>query len=174
MEYVIKKHCDARIESYWFKPHKTTLSDEEVMQVYRNRDRLRENATKHELVVAQFLDDNDVYFIPQLPVFCPSSRVTYWADFFIPRGKVVIEVDGRSHDRPYEMTKDAYRDAEFEKKGFTVIRIRNTEVDSGAYKDLLAEVTQKCKCRHHKKHLRKQRRKSPVQNTEVQQSAVTV
>ena len=170
MEYVIKKHCDPRIEGYWFKPYKTTLSDEEVMAVYRNRDRLRENTTKHELIVAQFLDDNDVYFIPQLPVFCPSSRVTYWADFFIPRGKIVIEVDGKSHDRPYEMTKDAYRDAEFKRKGFTVIRIRNIDVDSEIYKDILAEVVQKCKCKHHKRHMHRRRRKQQVSNMKAQQA----
>lgn len=149
MERVIEKHCDPNIEKHFFDPKKTTLSDREISFVYANRDRLRENATKHELIIAKFLDDKDVYFIPQLPVFCRYTRTTFWADFFIPRHKVVIEVDGSSHYTERAMTRDAYRDAEFSCRGITVIRIKNSDVDSGKYVELLADVAERCKCRHH-------------------------
>lgn len=152
MHPIIAKHCDPRIEKFWFKPHKTTLSKEEISSVFRNRDRLRENATKHEIEVAKYLDEMDVYFIPQLPVFCANSRTTFWADLFIPRNKVVIEVDGNSHRRIREMTKDAYRDAEFKARGMEVIRIKNKDVDDGSYKVILQDIIERCKCRHHKRH----------------------
>lgn len=50
----------------------------------------------------------------------------YIADFLIPDRRLVVEIDGPSHD--HRQQYDAKRTAYIKRKGFTVIRFTNTEV----------------------------------------------
>ena len=45
------------------------------------------------------------------------------ADFLCRKAKLVVEVDGRHHDRPEQMAHDAKRDAYLVAHGYSVIRI---------------------------------------------------
>lgn len=49
----------------------------------------------------------------------------YIVDFYLPYKKLVIEVDGKSHDERREY--DRKRDWWIKKKGYSVIRIKNEE-----------------------------------------------
>ena len=53
-------------------------------------------------------------------------------DFFIPAGRLVVEVDGRSHDG--SLADDAQRDEALRQMGLRVLRVTNDEV--------LADVSQ--------------------------------
>ena len=144
MHPIIKKYSNRSYEKYWFNTNRTTLSEQKIASVLKNRDILRERATAQEIKVAMFLDKNNVTFIPQLPVFVRDSDLVYWADFFIPKNKIVIEVDGSSHNSLYNKGKDLYRDKVFEEKGFTVIRVKNNAVNDGSFASALAEVIETC------------------------------
>ena len=50
----------------------------------------------------------------------------YILDFYSPRGRLVVEVDGNIHD--YQPDEDAARTAYLEENGYRVIRFRNEEV----------------------------------------------
>ena len=49
-------------------------------------------------------------------------------DFFIPQLKLVIEIDGSSHDELVQSGKDKLRDRELERNGVKVIRIKSTDL----------------------------------------------
>jgi very-short-patch-repair endonuclease len=48
----------------------------------------------------------------------------YWADFFFPESKIVLEVDGASHYSKKAQLKDARRTRFIERLGYKVYRIR--------------------------------------------------
>jgi len=52
----------------------------------------------------------------------------YVVDFVTLSGKLVVEVDGVTHDTPTEIEKDDTRTRALEAFGFHVIRVSNTDV----------------------------------------------
>lgn len=54
--------------------------------------------------------------------------LNYIADFMCQKIKLIIEVDGSSHDSEEAMTRDRERQRRLEEIGFTVIRFTNEEV----------------------------------------------
>jgi len=50
----------------------------------------------------------------------------YIADFACPSAKLIIEIDGESHDT--RLGYDAERDADLRKRGWTIIRFSNEDV----------------------------------------------
>ncbi|MEG9545934.1 endonuclease domain-containing protein [Mannheimia sp. HC-2023] len=60
--------------------------------------------------------------------------LSYIVDFYCPKAKLVIELDGSQHYEPEHQTNDKIRDAELVSLGLTVLRFDNyrvmTEIDS--------------------------------------------
>ncbi|SEP58250.1 endonuclease domain-containing protein [Basfia succiniciproducens] len=54
--------------------------------------------------------------------------LNYIVDFYCPKAKLIIELDGSQHYEPDYQEKDALRDAELNSLGFTVMRFSNDEV----------------------------------------------
>jgi very-short-patch-repair endonuclease len=52
----------------------------------------------------------------------------YILDFYCPAARLAVEVDGRSHDIPEQVTHDYWRDAWLVKQGIQVLRVRDDEV----------------------------------------------
>ncbi|MDF1496944.1 MAG: endonuclease domain-containing protein [Patescibacteria group bacterium] len=52
----------------------------------------------------------------------------YIADFYCPKVKLAIELDGGIHDRPEQQRKDNIRDAIIKSHGVTILRFKNHEV----------------------------------------------
>ena len=52
----------------------------------------------------------------------------YIVDFYVPRGRLVIEIDGRQHTSPEHRQKDAERDEALSTFGITVARFSNDSV----------------------------------------------
>lgn len=87
---------------------------------------LREKANDYEHLMGEFLINNKIEFIHQAPfVFRP--RTIYFCDFFLPKQRIVIEIDGIYHKGEEQMKKDAQRDYAFKSIGIRVIRVFNEE-----------------------------------------------
>lgn len=52
----------------------------------------------------------------------------YIVDFYCPRAKLIIEIDGSQHFEEKNEQKDKERDTYLQALGFTVLRFNNTEV----------------------------------------------
>jgi very-short-patch-repair endonuclease len=86
---------------------------------------LRQNMTKAEVFLWMNLRKralNGARFRRQHPIG------PYIADFTCPAAKLIIEVDGATHSTPEELAYDARRTKYLENKGWTVIRVTNTDI----------------------------------------------
>ena len=54
--------------------------------------------------------------------------LSYIVDFYCAKARLIIELDGSQHYEPDYQEKDAFRDAELNSLGFTVMRFSNDEV----------------------------------------------
>ena len=87
---------------------------------------LRESANIYEHKIGELLINNGIDFIHQAPfVFRPKT--IYFVDFYLPKQRIVIEVDGSYHDSRTMRHKDSDRDYNFKSIGIRVIRVSNGE-----------------------------------------------
>ena len=66
----------------------------------------------------------------------------YIVDFYIPKIKLAIEVDGATHETEEERRRDAKRQSELESLGVTVVRFTNMEIYS-TMGDVLNDIRSK-------------------------------
>lgn len=84
---------------------------------------LRERANKYEKAVYNALKEKGAEFIHQAP-FVLDGKI-YFADFYIPALRTLIEVDGSSHDNVRNQRKDYLRDDSFASYKMNTVRIQN-------------------------------------------------
>ncbi len=86
---------------------------------------LRHNMTKEERHLwYDFLRDYPVKFTRQ------KVMGKYIADFYSPKAKVVLEIDGSQHYIEIGIEKDTERTAYLEQFGVVVVRIANNQVNN--------------------------------------------
>lgn len=90
-----------------------------------NAKGLSERATLAEQILKEALLEFNIPFEFQKPLY--SNHTCYIADFYILGRKLVVELDGSSHDGNKE--KDDLRTAKIKKHhGFEVMRFKNTAI----------------------------------------------
>lgn len=92
------------------------------------RMKLRNMPTKSEIIFKKYLNDNKIIFMFQKGFLNPFHRIV---DFYIPNGKIIIEIDGGYHKET--VNKDENKDKIWGDKGYVTIRITNDEVNSGSF-----------------------------------------
>lgn len=101
------------------------------MKVYYNQNLkvnarvLRNDSTASEIKLWNFLRNKQMkgyLFNRQKPI------LNYIADFYSNKLKLVIELDGYSHNLEEEYEKDLQKDLEFKKIGFKILRFEDNEV----------------------------------------------
>lgn len=90
---------------------------------------LREKANIYEHAMGELLINKNIGFIHQAPfVFRPQK--IYFADFYLPKYRIVIEVDGMYHNGNDMLVRDSERDYNFKSIGIRVIRVSNAETNN--------------------------------------------
>lgn len=87
--------------------------------------RLRANETEAEKILWTHLNGkkvNGLRFRRQHPI------LYFIADFFCPKAKLIIEVDGGIHKMPSQFEYDQNRDSELSAYGLKVLRFTNDQV----------------------------------------------
>ena len=88
-----------------------------------NAQSLRRNMTKEE---------KHLWYdcLKKLPITVKRQKVfgKYIADFYIPKAKIIIELDGSQHYSEEGEKADATRDDYFVKNGFIVLRYTNLQI----------------------------------------------
>lgn len=90
----------------------------------RNWARLYTNPTVHETVFERCISQYGKPYRAQHPFF----RYGVIVDFALIEDRIVVEIDGPSHDTPVQRYKDLLRDIRFEEDGWRVVRIPNRAV----------------------------------------------
>lgn len=89
---------------------------------------LIKKATKWELNFKIKLEKTKLPFIFQYPIIC-SNKKLYIIDFYLPKQKIAIELDGQWHYTPDMIKKDNLRTKALKKEGIRVLRIANCMED---------------------------------------------
>lgn len=96
---------------------------------------LRERANIYEHALGELLIKKKVDFIHQAPfVFRPKK--IYFAGFYLPSYRIVVEVDGVYHNGNEMVSRDAERDHNFKSIGIRVVRVANEETKDPAHLSL--------------------------------------
>lgn len=91
-------------------------------------NKLIKSATKWELKIKKMLDTLGEEYIFQHPVICAKKKL-YILDFYFPKTKIAIEIDGAQyHTTPEQKKKDNLRTRRLRKEGIIVRRLTNRQV----------------------------------------------
>jgi very-short-patch-repair endonuclease len=88
---------------------------------------LRKKATQWELEFHKKLEQVKVAFVFQYPVICNKKNL-FILDFYLPKHKLAIELDGAQHYTPSGQKYDKRRTSCLKKEGIQVIRFMNRQV----------------------------------------------
>lgn len=84
---------------------------------------LQERANKYEHLFGNFLIKHKVHFIHQAP-FVIDGHI-YFADFYLPEKRIVVEIDGDYHNGKYQQAKDRNKTDDLQFAGTKVVCIKN-------------------------------------------------
>ena len=109
-----------------------------LFQLKPNARTLRNTMTKAEHILWSRLRRKqllDLQFYRQKPI------LTYIVDFYCPKAKLVIELDGSQHYEVEHIEADKIRDQTLNSLGLYVLRFNNREVIS-SIENVIAHITQ--------------------------------
>lgn len=109
-----------------------TIADERIKE-------LRINSTRSEDRVIKLLDNLEYKYIFQYAIF--NEWYFLIADFYIPKYKLIIEVDGPSHFNIESRRKEAKRKRWLLGMGIVVLRIKNNATIEMTERDLKKRIT---------------------------------
>ena len=110
---------------------------------------LRQRATNGERNVMGCLKSIGAEFIPQAPFVLDDN--IYFADFYFPKQRIIVEVDGKSHLSSEKMQSDGERDKVFASYMIKTYRITNDKaLDNKFVMDFLSNLGIKTKSRVYK------------------------
>lgn len=104
----------------------------------RRRD-LRKHMTQSETLLWSAIRDKQL----NVKFHRQHSIGRFIADFCAPRLKLIIELDGITHDDPVVQEKDRVKQKFLEDRGFTVLHFKDSEV-LGNVDNVLNKIKQAC------------------------------
>lgn len=102
------------------------ISDSTRDWIETNMLRLRDCANVYEHKFGEYLIKKNVEFIHQAP-FILSGKI-YFADFYLPKYNLIVEIDGLYHSGMAQHEYDRFRDACFCGHKIKVLRLPNNAV----------------------------------------------
>ncbi len=96
-------------------------------KIYKAKE-FRKNGTKSERILWKYVLKNNKYHWKKQRI-----QNGYITDFYCVKLKLIIEVDGETHDTEENIIYDKSRSNIMEKKGYNVIRIRNEDIQTIIY-----------------------------------------
>ena len=100
------------------------------MQLYNNKLKplartLRSNMTDAEQCLWQSIRNKQ---IASVQFYRQKTLLSFIVDFYCPKAKLVIELDGGQHFEPEHQAKDQQRDLQLERTGLKVLRFDDRQV----------------------------------------------
>ena len=100
---------------------------EKQKTLFKRKDNLIKNATKSELIFKELLDNNNIYYMFQKGFIQGKNYVI--VDFYLPKLKLCIELDGGYHETEKQIKRDLNKDNYLiNERKFKVLRIKNEDV----------------------------------------------
>lgn len=97
------------------------------------------NATDSEKKAIKYFTSKKIKFEFQKIIKCGDKY--YIADFYFPKLKTILEIDGGYHNNDEQKQKDEIRTKDLEKIGYKVVRMTNGDVRKNKYPISEAKTT---------------------------------
>lgn len=91
----------------------------------KRRNELLEKSTSAEKAACVILQKIGIQFYRQYPVW--TGRKQYYADIYIPKLKLILEIDGAYHFHAEQKRLDENRSAGLRRLGYHVCRLTNKD-----------------------------------------------
>ena len=91
----------------------------------RRRTELLEKSTSAEKAACGILARMGIVYVKQYPIW--TGRKQYFADIYIPKLKLVLEIDGAYHYTTKQERLDSNRSAGIRRLGYHVCRLSNSD-----------------------------------------------
>ena len=91
----------------------------------KRRCELLEKSPSAEKIACSILDKMGIRYIRQYPIW--TGRKQYYADIYVPKYKLVLEIDGKYHYTDSQKRKDENRSAGIRRLGYHVCRLSNAD-----------------------------------------------
>lgn len=117
--------------------------------IFERAKMLRQNMTKQEKMLWEEVRGNRIMglrFKAQHPIS------TFIADFYCHKIKLVVEIDGDSHNSLDQKSYDEGRNDEMLQLGITTLRFSNEDIET-RLREVLSQLTLKCKLLANSAHL---------------------
>lgn len=102
------------------------------------RKSLKRKATPVENKMQSILKQCKIHFMFQKGWLKDGFFIS---DFYIPKSRTVIEIDGDYHETPEQQEIDRKKDNYYKKRGFKVLRFKNSQVLTGLpLRDVLSQI----------------------------------
>lgn len=95
----------------------------------RQRTNGKPKSSKLEKIFEEFLKNKNVPFRREVHARNLYNTGYYRLDFVIKNKKLIVEIDGKHHEKPLQIRKDVVRDYHLTNRGWKVIRINYFEVN---------------------------------------------
>lgn len=101
------------------------IREKSIFRNSKRRNELLEKSTSAEKSVCVVLSKMKIEHIRQYPIW--TGRKQYYADIYIPKYKLVFELDGIYHFTKEQKKKDENRSAGIRRLGYHVCRLQNKD-----------------------------------------------
>lgn len=101
------------------------IREKSVLKSSKRRSELLEKSTSAEKSACAILRKMNIQFVKQYPIW--TGRKQYYADIYIPKLKLIIEIDGAYHFNREQKRKDENRSAGIRRLGYHVCRLENKD-----------------------------------------------
>lgn len=137
----------------------TSLNNDFVEWIDENTIKLLHQRNESELKAGEEL--KRLYEEVHEQVYFMINGRSYFLDYYLPKAKIAIEIDGGYHKS--RRTDDKVRDTDFKEIGIRTIRIKDCDVTSGLFLRTFHEkVAVKRKTNHRKKKETKKQKESKL------------
>lgn len=113
----------------------------------QRKKELEKKRTKYEKIAFSYIPKK---YHAQYQRMIKGENYLYYADIYIPKYKVVIEVDGGYHETEEQKRKDRIRDVVMKSRGIKVYHIKNKDVCRDSITNIIKDSCTKTN-RGHKK-----------------------
>ena len=102
------------------KHHTKKRTRFQIIKKYAKRNRFR--CVRCENIFINILKKHNIEFLYQVVI---RNKII---DFLIPNRNLIIEIDGKNHEKNGKIILDKKRDYELMKLGFNILRIKNDDI----------------------------------------------
>lgn len=102
------------------------------------RKKLVKTRTSEEQIFEHILNEAGIHY--EIQKYIRVKKRMSFPDFFIPKGKILVEIDGEYHNEKKQKEWDEYKERQWRKQRYKVVRFTNDEIYNLSNSEILQRI----------------------------------